>query len=1163
MNKIKRILSMLLTVSMLATVLPLTVFADSVPSEWAISEVALAEEANLVTEKIKEDYQKEITREEFCELVVKLFTAITNINPEVVSTNFTDIVNEEVSKAYGLGIVYGFSETEFAPYKNITRQEICTMLVRCIDKAIADAHVNDYPGFAEINSKYADATQVADWALPSVSYAIDNEIIKGVYTGQNNTLICPLDNTTREQAVLMIWRVFDNRENLIDTSSSTTPEISATPVSDKDGDDLSDEDETNKYNTDPELADTDGDGADDGWEIYYGTDPNVPNNSFTQTKTTGEVSETTPLVASATVEVDGEQVGSLEVVPVSVADEYLLSPTIPGYLGEAYDFSIDGDFDTAEISFMYDTSLGTISDEFQPRIYYFNEENGTLEELPNQRVTDGCVTVNVSHFSKYILLNSVEFSLVWATDIRKPSEKDPDTGEDIISGNLDIVFVIDESSSMESNKNGANNDPDRIRVDATKKFIDAMSDDDRASIVGFSESNDLRKLSELTYDKDVLKTQADNIVGNSGGTALYAGLNMAIDELWNNGRHDAEKMIIALTDGEDDPAAPEGEYDAMLDHAAGITIYTVGIGENIDKILLTDIAEQTGGKYFHATTADDVYQGFKLVKDETVDYKKDSNGDGISDYYSQLIREGKLLMSNGSQEFIGTDLGVCEDLNNDGEITSDEIASSDIDGDGLLNGEEIVIIELNGQVMARMYSDPVMPDTDIDGINDIDDKHPLYSDYFSDNTSDFRTLTDDALYEYSKEAAEFSEDFGKMLGDATVTTLSFNDMQSEYTEEMANFFIETANESYVNKIAQSEIEEIMQGMTQESIADYIDDGVGYISIFNNSVGAINNVDKELLNPDYYKKLGELNQQLTDVGQEIKIAKQMQYDAFKAGRTSADGVAGYDYWFKELVNKSNQRKAIKGEISTVKMTKKGFSESTIKKISKYGDTVGKVIDGAVLAYNTYELISDEIKIWDIAQGIANNNAQNEIFKQNEDLFVYLCNNGEREFTRSAARFVLESMYQGYAEVAIQMLGKLGTAGFGIALDFALMTVSAPATVIIGVALVVYNVCDSIFGWSEDALTRARVICLNDITQASIHFVNKYYLYDDASKVVKTNTRQTLGRHLENLVNLRIKGELKYIELYEDKADYVSNIQHAKDNTIEVKNLANKMQLFVVE
>jgi hypothetical protein len=47
---------------------------------------------------------------------------------------------------------------------------------------------------------------------------------------------------------------------------------------DRDSDGLFDADETNVYGTNPDVADTDGDGSDDGQEVFDGTNPLDPND---------------------------------------------------------------------------------------------------------------------------------------------------------------------------------------------------------------------------------------------------------------------------------------------------------------------------------------------------------------------------------------------------------------------------------------------------------------------------------------------------------------------------------------------------------------------------------------------------------------------------------------------------------------------------------------------------------------------------------------------------------------------------------------------------------------------------------------------------------------------------------------------------------------------
>jgi len=173
--------------------------AQSTPSTWAARDIARARQAALVTEAVTRDFRANITREQFCELAVRLYERLTGDIASAEGNVFTDTDNPEVIKAYNLGIVVGVSATRFAPDRGVTRQEIAVMLVRLIDLAVADADVGTFN-----NNEFADIGSIAGWALPSVQFAYDNGIIRGV--GGNR--INPLGPATCEQAILLVYRVY-------------------------------------------------------------------------------------------------------------------------------------------------------------------------------------------------------------------------------------------------------------------------------------------------------------------------------------------------------------------------------------------------------------------------------------------------------------------------------------------------------------------------------------------------------------------------------------------------------------------------------------------------------------------------------------------------------------------------------------------------------------------------------------------------------------------------------------------------------------------------------------------------------------------------------------------------------------------------------------------
>ena len=73
----------------------------------------------------------------------------------------------------------------------------------------------------------------------------------------------------------------------------------------------------------------------------------------------------------------GDQIESLTVEQ----NESDLFPTdMPGYIGQAYDFTVDDEINSATLQFSFDKSLLNDPD-FKPVIYYVNAETGQLEEL--------------------------------------------------------------------------------------------------------------------------------------------------------------------------------------------------------------------------------------------------------------------------------------------------------------------------------------------------------------------------------------------------------------------------------------------------------------------------------------------------------------------------------------------------------------------------------------------------------------------------------------------------------------------------------------------------------------------------------------------------------------------------------------------------------------
>ena len=504
------------------------------------------------------------------------------------------------------------------------------------------------------------------------------------------------------------------------------------PDSDSDG--LTDGDEVLLYHTDPLSPDSDNDGLKDALEFEYNMDPTNPDTLgdgvldgqrvFTVTKEYKEPSAGGLVRPSIEVSIPGAEIESLAIEAVPETDPFL-SDEIPGFIDNAFDFQVDGDIGEATLSFEFDASL--LNDpEFQPAIYYWNEELQLLEELPNQTVSGNVVSATVEHFSKYILLNAKIYNDVWSYTLQW------DDGTLPSYQYIDIAFVIDSSSSMYTN------DRQNVRITVTKNFVDKLNENDRAAIIDFD--NSATTLSDFTSDKEILYAAADRI-NSGGGTDLSVGISTALNlfEADSGNRPDTLKYIIMLTDG-------EGSYSSSYTTQAaeaGIVIHTVGLGNGISTTVLTEMAKGTGGKYYPAAQADQLYDIFDNIAD-TSDLRKDTDKDGINDYYEKELAAGHLRLGSGVP------------------LTGVDYQNPDSDGDGLKDGEEITVTKVGNKIFIRMTSNPTLSDSDFDGINDFNDLKPL-SNEFEGKFHYIDFITEGPLV--SKQNIKFSIDFSSLFAD--------------------------------------------------------------------------------------------------------------------------------------------------------------------------------------------------------------------------------------------------------------------------------------------------------------------------------------------------------------------------------------------------------------
>jgi VWFA-related protein len=165
---------------------------------------------------------------------------------------------------------------------------------------------------------------------------------------------------------------------------------------------------------------------------------------------------------------------------------------------------------------------------------------------------------------------------------------------------LSIALVIDKSGSMAGDKIV-------LAKGSVLRFISLMEKGDRASLFAFSDA--VSELAPLTGNEESLKNAVAGIQAD-GHTALYDAISQGVDSLKVvPGR----KAVIVLTDG----IANRGVID--IDQAIGsafksyISVYAIGLGEDVRTARLERIAQESGGTYFFTPSAEGLASIYETI----------------------------------------------------------------------------------------------------------------------------------------------------------------------------------------------------------------------------------------------------------------------------------------------------------------------------------------------------------------------------------------------------------------------------------------------------------------------------------------------------------------------------------------------------------------------
>ena len=238
---------------------------------------------------------------------------------------------------------------------------------------------------------------------------------------------------------------------------------------------------------------------------------------------------------------------------------------------------------------------------------------------------------------------------------------------------VDIILLVDVSTSMLA-EDFSTKTQRKNRLVSSQEVLDTFIEKrtmDRMGLVAFAALP--YSVSPLTLDHIWLRQQVARLRTDmlEDGTAIGSALASAIDRLRDS--EAVSKVIILLTDGENNQGSITPLDAAQAAKALGVRVYTVGAGTTgwvqipvqfggrmtyrkqysaIDETTLKEIASITGGRYFRATDSrslEKIYAEIDTLEKTEIDIEHFTQ---YQENFSMFVVAGLLCL--GVERILGT-----------------------------------------------------------------------------------------------------------------------------------------------------------------------------------------------------------------------------------------------------------------------------------------------------------------------------------------------------------------------------------------------------------------------------------------------------------------------------------------------------------------------------